>query len=734
MSSIKKSYKIIGLDCASCAKSLERKIASIEGVKDISINIAYKKFNIEFFDDIVSSEVIIEKVRNSGYSLFDDEIKQDYKVKQRRGLIHTIVHRKDFYTTLVSGLLLLIGALLEFIFNKEIGAQIILIIATVIGGVFIFIKAWYSIRNLRLDINILMTIAAIAALAIQEEIEAASIVFLFSVAEIIEQISIDRSKKSIEDLIDFAPSEATVITKNGELIIPADIVPIGEIIIVKSGDRLPLDGIVESGKAYLNQASITGESMPVLKEKGDEVFAGTLCEDGTIRIRTTKDYQNIFLKKIIALVEDTDHRAPIERFVDLFARFYTPLMFLIAIFTIIIPPLVTGDPFVDWVYRGLVILVISCPCAVVLSTPITIVAAISRSAKNGVLIKGGTYIENLSKTKVFAFDKTGTLTIGHPLVKDIIHNDKISETKLLQICGSLEANSRHPIARAIWEKMHEKGIAEIEIEEFKSITGKGIQGKIDGNIWFVGNKRFYDEKEIIMNDYLATEFALMEEAQKSIIVVGSMTEIFGLISVIDQLKSHARELIQELKDLSIEKTIMLTGDSSKIAHLIAQETGVDEYYAELLPDDKLKRIAELQKQYGSIAMLGDGINDAPALAQADVGIALGAKGSDIALESADIALMTDSFDSLHYLMSISRRSMFLIKFNIIIAILVKLILFVLSYFGFIELWMAVLIGDMGVSLFVIFNAIVQVKGKKMTHLYCENDKCEAKQESIIKKH
>ncbi|HUT81821.1 MAG TPA: cation-translocating P-type ATPase [Candidatus Bathyarchaeia archaeon] len=733
MSLVKKSYKIIGLDCASCAKSLERKIASIEGVEDISINIAYKKFKIEYLDTIVTSEIIIEKVRKSGYSLFEDEDDKE-KVKTSQNLVHTILHRKDFYTTLVSGILLLTGGLLEFIFKIEIGAQVILILATAIGGVFIFIKAWYSIRNRRLDINILMTIAAIAALAIQEEIEGASIVFLFSVAEIIEQISIDRSKKSIEDLIDFAPSKATVITKDGELIVPADTIPIGELIIVKSGDRIPLDGIIETGNAHLNQASITGESMPALKEKGDEVFAGTLCEDGILRIRTTKDYNNIFLKKIIALVENTDQRAPIERFIDIFARFYTPIMFLIAILTIIIPPLVTDDLFIDWVYKGLVILVISCPCAVVLSTPITIVAAISRSAKNGILIKGGTYIESLSKTKVFAFDKTGTLTIGHPLVKDIFTTDKISESKLLQICGSLEANSKHPIAKAIWEKMNEKGIPELEINEFKSITGKGIQGKINGDIWFVGNKRFYDEKEIVMNDDLATEYALMEQEQKSIIVIGSMNEIFGLISVIDLLKSHAKELIQELKDLSIDKTVMLTGDSSKIAQLIARETGVDEYYAELLPDDKLKIIDELQKQYGLIAMLGDGINDAPALAQADVGIALGAKGSDIALESADIALMTDSFDSLHYLMSISRRSMFLIKFNIIIALLVKLVLFVLTYFGFIDLWMAVLIGDMGVSLFVIFNAIVQVRGKKMTHLYCEDDKCDVKQQSIIKKH
>ncbi|MHA1213607.1 MAG: heavy metal translocating P-type ATPase, partial [Candidatus Heimdallarchaeota archaeon] len=480
MSTVKKTYKIIGLDCAGCVKTLERKLSSLDGIEDLRIDIAYKRMHVEFSAKLVTSEKIEERVRKE-----TDEDKESL-TRTSHSIAHLVFTRRDFYTTLVSGIFLLVGALLEFVFHYEIAAQVTLICATIVGGIFIFKKAFFSLKGLNIDINILMSVAAIAALIIQEEVEAASIVFLFSVAEIVENVSIDRSKRSIEDLIDFAPSEASLITRDGEVIVPASSVAIGKIIVVKSGDRIPLDGIISKGQAHIDQASITGESMPVLKTKGDEVFAGTLCVDSILKIKTTKDYKNIFLRKIIELVENTDQRAPIERFVDVFAKYYTPIMFLISLITMIVPPLVTGDPFIDWVYKALIILVISCPCAVVLSTPITIVAAISRSAKNGILIKGGVYIERLSKTKVFAFDKTGTLTLGHPQVKDIITIETLTTNDLLQIAGSLEVNSKHPIAKAVREYMHEQEIESINVLNFESLTGKGVLGEINGEVWFVG--------------------------------------------------------------------------------------------------------------------------------------------------------------------------------------------------------------------------------------------------------
>jgi len=615
--------------------------------------------------------------------------------------------------------------ILRYIYTQERAARGLIICSAIIGGIFIAKKAIYSVLNLRLDINLLMIIAAIASIIIREEVEGASIVFLFSIAEMAEQVSIDRSRRSIEDLITYAPEEANLLEGEKERIVPAEEVPIGARIIVKSGERIPLDGIVSSGTSYVNQASITGESMPVEKTKGDEVFAGTLVEDGILTIEVTKDYNNIFLRKIIELVENSDQRAPIERFVDTFAKYYTPIMFLVALITMFVPPLFGAGTYLEllptWVGRGLVILVISCPCAVVLSTPITIMAAINRSAKNGVLIKGGTFIESLSRTEVVAFDKTGTLTVGHPMVEKIISNGTHSEEELLQICGSLEMNSTHPIAKTIVQKMQEQNISPLEVVDFKTIPGKGIRGKINGEDWFIGNMRFIQEQKIAISDDLASEFAMLQAENQTVILIGNKETVIGLISVRDKLKDHAVGLVRELRDLRIKKTIMLTGDNSKTAHIMAKQLDIDEVYAELLPDEKLEIINKLQEENEDVVMLGDGINDAPALAHAKVGIALGAQGSDIALESADVALMTDSFDSLHYLISLSRKAMRIVKENIIFAILVKLVLFVLTYFGFIELWMAVLIGDMGVSLLVIFNALLRARGKKMSHEYCEDD-------------
>ncbi|MCK5298665.1 MAG: cation-translocating P-type ATPase [Candidatus Heimdallarchaeota archaeon] len=737
MSSTKLSYKVIGIDCAGCGKTLEKKLLGLKGVLDVRINIVFKKIYFEIEPDKVTEEQIKSVITKAGYSLYkeesseyksEDEIQDELERRHQQSIWRSIFKKKELYTIIVSGLLLMVGALLQFAFVKPMGSRIAYIFGMIIGGVFIFRKAFFSLKGFKIDINILMTVAAIGAIILGEDIEATSIVFLFSIAELAENISVESAKNSIESLINYAPSKATLETKDGEIIVPATSVKINSHIIVKVGERIPLDGVIFSGKSYINQAPITGESMPILKTKGDEVFAGTLCEDGALTILVTKKYEDIFLRKIVELVENSDQRAPIDRFIDNFAKYYTPIMFLVALITAFIPPLFGGGLYVDnlaaWVKIALVILVISCPCAVVLSTPITIVVALSRSARNGVLIKGGAYIESLSKTKVFAFDKTGTLTLGHPQVREIITLDDFKESELLQISGSLEVNSKHPIAKAIKEKMLDEKIEVVKVTDFKSITGMGVQGIINGQKWFVGNHRFVIENEIEMDDYLATSLAIMQSEQKSTVIISNDDKVVGILSVQDQIKPHVKGMIHELKKLNIKKTIMLTGDNSKTASEIASELKIDEYYAELLPDQKMKIIDEIYETYGHVAMIGDGINDAPALAHANVGIAMGAKGSDIALETADIALMTDSFEALHYLITISRKAMRVIVQNITLALLIKLVLFVLSYFGWIDLWMAVLIGDMGVSLFVIFNAILRVKGKRMTHEYCDDDLCE----------
>ncbi|MHA1739310.1 MAG: heavy metal translocating P-type ATPase [Candidatus Heimdallarchaeota archaeon] len=713
-----------GIDCAGCAKSFANSLVSKEGIVDARYNIAYKKLYVDFNSEEISEEEIIDYIKFSGYSIMSEEESADKSGMKRKSFWASLFSKKELYTTLTSILIFVVGLLLEYVFHTHyLAPYIVFIVATLVGGVFIFKKALFSLRKLNLDINILMSVAAIAALIIGEALEATSIVVLFSIAELAEALSVEQAKSSIERLIDYAPSEAIVLRNKKEILLQAKDVEINSIIRIKPGERIPLDGVIISGQSYINEAPITGESMPVMKKYNDEVFAGTLVEDGSLDVKVTKPYEEMFLKKIVALVESSDSRAPIESFVDTFAKYYTPIMFLVAILTAVIPPLVTGDPFMLWIYRGLIILVISCPCAVVLSTPITIIAALNRAAKNGVLIKGGVYIETISKAKAFAFDKTGTLTLGEPQVDNIVPFGDISETELLKLCGSLEAKSNHPIAKALHLKLVEGNLDLYKVEDFNSIAGKGIEGKIKGEHWIIGNPRLMMEREITMSDDLASSLSHLQFERKTVIAIANSDEVVGLISISDKLKPHAKGIICELKALNIEKTIMLTGDNSKTAALIAEELGIDEFRAELLPDQKMDMIDELRNEFGKIVMIGDGINDAPALAAADVGIAMGVSGSDIALEAADIALMTDRLDAMHYLVTLSRRSMSIIIQNIVLAILIKVVLFVLSYMGFVTLWMAVLIGDMGVSLFVIFNAILRAKGKKMTHLFCDETLC-----------
>ncbi len=720
------ALKIIGIDCSGCAKNFEKKLLAEPGITDARINIAYKKLFVNYDSTIITEDEIYALVKNSGFSIIKEVSNKGQKnslSSNKSFFKSSIFQKKEVYTTTLSGILLLVGILLEFGFKLELASLLVYIFGTIIGGVFIFKKAFFAAKTLNLDINVLMTIAAIAALIIGEEVEATSIVFLFSIAELAESFSVERAKNSIEKLIDYAPSEAIVLIDKKERIMLAEEVEVNSHILVKPGQRIPLDGEIFSGDSYVNQAPITGESLPVSKTVGDEVFAGTLNEDGALIIRVTKPYEEIFLKKIIALVENADQRAPIDRFVDTFAKYYTPVMFLVASLTMAIPPFITGDPFIEWVYVALIVLVISCPCAVVLSTPITIVTALSRSARNGVLIKGGFYIESISKANVFVFDKTGTLTVGHPQVEEIISNGDISQEELLKITGSLESNSSHPIARAIKEKMHENDIEPYHVEDFKSIAGIGIQGEIDAQLWIISSPRLIMERELTISDSLASEISVNQSEMKTVVIISNSSAVHGIITISDQMKPHAKGLVCELKNIGAKKIVMLTGDNAKTAARVANELGIEDYRAELLPDQKMAYIEKLNDEFGHVVMLGDGINDAPSLALAEVGIAMGASGSDIALDTANVVLMTDRLDALHYLITLSKKSMRIIKQNIGIAIIVKLVLFVLSFMGLISLWMAVLIGDMGVSMFVIFNAILRARGKKMEHLNCDQTLC-----------
>ncbi|MDP2845007.1 MAG: cation-translocating P-type ATPase, partial [Candidatus Methanoperedens sp.] len=464
--------------------------------------------------------------------------------------------------------------------------------------------------------------------------EGASVVYLFLIAEFLEDYAGERARRSIGALIKLAP-ETAVVKRNGkEINIHVHDVNINDIAVVRPGEKIPLDGIVIIGESSVNQAPITGESMPVHKKEGDQVYAGTLNENGYLEIKVSKRSEETVLSKIVKMVEEAERKkSPTEKFVDKFARYYTPAVILLAVGVATIPSFVFGEPFNEWLYKALVLLVISCPCALAISTPVSMVSGITSAAKNGVLIKGGNYIEEMAKAKVFVFDKTGTLTEGRPVVTDTLEVNNYSANEILEIAGSIESLSEHPLARAVVAKAESEGVNLKPASEFKAIPGKGVKAKIDSKTYYIGSPAMFSELSIPFPQAKVKE---LEEEGKTAILLGNR-ECMGIIAIMDKIRDAAPETIRLLKKKGM-RVVMLTGDNERIAKAIANKLGIDEYHAGLLPEDKVRMIEELNQKYGKVVMVGDGVNDAPALARASVGIAMGAIGSDVALETADIAL------------------------------------------------------------------------------------------------
>jgi len=502
--------------------------------------------------------------------------------------------------------------------------------------------------------------------------------------------------------MELAPEVAVVRRGDKEVILPIDEVKIGDIIVVRPGEKIPLDGVVIRGSSTVNQAPITGESTPVFKTVGDEVYAGTINNEGFLEIKVTKRPHETVLAKIIKLVEEAQRRkSRTEKFIDRFSRYYTPTVITLAILTALVPTLWFNMPYTVWVYRALVLLTVSCPCALAISTPVSMVSGITSAARRGVLIKGGAYVEEIGKVRAFAFDKTGTLTRGELEVVDVISLGSSSE-EVLAIAASLEALSEHPIAQAIVKYAHENGVKPRPVEEFKAIPGKGVRGIIHGNIFYAGSTRLFEELDLFIPD----DVKKLEEKGRTVVLIGNDERVLGAIGLMDRIRDDAFHAIGWLKRRGV-KTVMITGDNKRIADIIAKRLGIDEYYAELLPHEKVEIIEKLTKTYQHVAMVGDGVNDAPALAKASVGIAMGVSviGSDIALETVDIALMEDDLSKIPYLIELSRRTLKIVKENVIASILIKGMLAILASLGMITLWIAVAVGDMGLSLAVILNAL-----------------------------
>jgi Zn2+/Cd2+-exporting ATPase len=617
---------------------------------------------------------------------------------------------------MVSLLFIVLGYVSQ-ITSGEASSQTILafLAAIVIGGYSLFKVGLKNLVKWQFDMKTLMTIAIIGAAIIGEWSEGAVVVILFAISEALEKYSMDKARASIRSLMDIAPKEALIKRNDKEMLIHVEDIMVGDIMIVKPGQKIAMDGLVLLGNSSVNQAAITGESVPVEKQVNDEVFAGTLNEEGMLEVQVTKRVDDTTIAKIIHLVEEAQaERAPSQAFVDRFAKYYTPTIMLVAALVAIIPPLLISADWSEWIYQGLAVLVVGCPCALVVSTPVSIVTAIGNAARNGVLIKGGIYLEETGALKAIAFDKTGTLTKGVPVVTDLeVISDVADRNQLLTIIAALEYRSQHPLAASIIKLADQEGLPfkGVEVTEFSSITGKGIKGTIEGLTYYIGSPKWIEE--LLNNGFnqaIQKQILKLQNQGKTVMVICADQEINALIAVADEVRDTSHSVIQKLHHLGIKKTIMLTGDNKGTANAIGSQVGVSEVQAELLPQDKLDFIKQLRQEYGKVAMVGDGINDAPALAAATVGVAMGGAGTDTALETADIALMGDDLRKLPFTIKLSRKALQIIKQNITFSIAIKLIALLLVIPGWLTLWIAIF-ADMGATIIVTLNSLRLLKVK-----------------------
>jgi Zn2+/Cd2+-exporting ATPase len=685
-------FNIEGMDCGACAVTLEKHMKNLSGVKQVSVNFSTGKMQIAHE---INVEDVIKEVSKAGY--------QASMVSNRRTIAEKNEPKKGISLTTISGILLVLGFLGTFTSVSPIITTLLFAAVIVINGYKPAKSTFYAIKSGSLDMNVLMSAAAVGAACIGQWSEGATVVWLFALGTTLQNKSIDKTRDSIRNLMNLAPAVAWVKV-NGELIQkPVEDLSIGNIIIVKPGEKIPLDGEVIEGSSTVNQAPITGESIPVDKEIGDTVYAGTINESGSLEVKVTKLVEDTAIARIIHLVEEAqEKKAPTQAFVDRFARIYTPIVFAFAILIMIFPPLLGFGTWIDWIYKGLELLVIACPCALVISTPVAIVSSLGNAAKNGVLIKGGSFLEIAGALKAIAFDKTGTLTEGKPMVSQVFTWEG-TEVDLLAIARTIEEHSNHPIALAIRNYAIDRNIEMRNGESFKTIVGKGAQAIIEGVEYYAGNPKLFEEMGISLGDHKEQVQTLQNEGN-TLVIVGTNTKILGIIAVADSVREVTVKALKELKGVGIEQVVMLTGDNEGTAKKIAQQTGVDRYFAELLPEDKVDVVKQLQQEEKLVAMVGDGINDAPALATANLGIAMGGAGTDTAMETADIVLMADNLEKLPHTIKLSRKAIQIIKQNIWFSILVKVVALVLIFPGWLTLWLAVM-SDTGAALLVILNSM-----------------------------
>ena len=682
-------FRVEGMDCHEEVVILERRLKPLPGVEALSADVMGQRLHIKYDAAVLTTSALVDAVGQTGMRMWleHEEPRSTPDLRFRLWLM-------------LGSILATAGGIAAGAIGSSRMALVWFVAATIAGGVFPARRALTALRSRTLDINVLMLIAVAGALALGEPLEAASVVCLFAIAQWLEARTLDRARRAIRALLDLSPRVAQVRRDGNEQQIAVEDIRSTDIVIVRPGEKIAIDGIVTAGSSEVNEAPLTGESLPVSKLVNQEVLAGTINGHGALEVRVTRVGRDTRLSRITHLVEEAQaQRAPVQSFVDRFARVYTPAVIVLACVVAIVPPLVAAADVATWLYRALTLLVIACPCALVISTPVSFVAALSAAARNGVLIKGGGHLERLAAARVFAFDKTGTLTSGHPAVTGVMSIAGVTEDDVLRLAAAAEARSEHPIGAAILACARARQLSLPESSSFTALPGLGAEARVGTRAVIVGNRRFLASRGVAVN-----EEASPSEPRGATILVAADGVHLGTITVEDRLRETAREAIELLREQGVSRVVMLTGDEKGVASRVAAAVGADEYYAGLMPDDKHRLVQLLRQGNGALVMVGDGVNDAPALAAADVGVAMGAAGSDVAIEAADVALMSDELLKLPYAVRLARATVRNVKTNVAVSLLLKAAFLVMAVAGIATLWMAVL-ADTGASVIVVANAL-----------------------------
>jgi Zn2+/Cd2+-exporting ATPase len=703
---VETAFQVDGLDCSHCARTVESAVGRLAGVREVEVLFPSGKVRIAHDPRQVGRPGLANAIVRAGYRPRLDSTPGPLPRERWWRLPRVLLLGGAALLTLSGHAVQLAGIAPEGL------ATVLFLAAVATGAVFPLRSAWAGLRERTVGINTLLVAATAGALGLGLWGEAALLVVIFSLGEVLESFAVDRARGAIRGLVELAPGEAAVLGDGGEIRRPTGEVEPGQVVRVRPGEQIPLDGLVRDGRSAVNQAPVTGESMPLEKGPGDRVFAGTLNGAGSLDVEVTRRADDSTLARIVKLVEDAQGRkGRAQRFSQRFGEVYTPLMFLVAFAIATVPPLLLGAEFVPWFYRGLVVLVVSCSCALVLSVPVAVISGITSAARRGILVKGGAFMEIVGSVRAVAFDKTGTLTTGEPRLTDVVPGEGLDRDRVLALAAAVEARSEHPIAAAVLTAAREREIPVPEAADFRSLPGRGVEAWVEGRRVRVASPRSIREEGAATAG--AADVRRLEEEGKTVAVVaGEEGEVLGLIAVADRLRPGAAAVVRRLRSLGVERIILLTGDSHRTAESIGREAGVDEVRAQLLPEEKVAAVEELRSRYGAVAMVGDGVNDAPALARADVGIAMGVIGTDVALETADIALMADDPHQVAEALELSRATLAGIRQNMALAFLTMLILVPSAALGWLTLVEGLVLNE-GAALLVIGNGLRMLRVAKL---------------------